>query len=319
MTLRRRTALGLVAGTLGALAAPSQAMTFFTIGTADLDAGYYRVASALCALVNAMQGGRMRCSPEPTPGSIYNLEALADRQIDMAVVQSDWQAHAWNGTSRFASRGPMTELRSVVSLHLEPVTLLVRRGSGITGIADLRGMIVDVGHPSSGRRGTMERLMAEYGLTYDSFLAYRELPTAAALEAMCEGRVDAAVVVTGHPSALIGRTLENCPIDMIGLEAPEVDAILAAEPAYSRTVIEGGTYVASPDPVSTFAVRATLVARADTPDDVVAAIVAAAMSAHGGLRSGEPLLDTLRPEDLAGAGATAPQHPAAGAVLAAAP
>jgi uncharacterized protein len=46
----------------------------------------------------------MRCSPDPTPGSVYNVVALAEGQIDFALVQSDAHHFAVTGTGPFAAR-----------------------------------------------------------------------------------------------------------------------------------------------------------------------------------------------------------------------
>ena len=67
--------LALLMAVLLALSAPlrSQDLTFFTVGSGELGGGYYVAAAALCDAVNRAEHGAMRCSPEPTSGSLYNL------------------------------------------------------------------------------------------------------------------------------------------------------------------------------------------------------------------------------------------------------
>jgi TRAP transporter TAXI family solute receptor len=74
----------------------------------------------------------------------------------MGVAQSDWQYHAYHGTSKFADAGPNKDLRAVFSVHPEPFTVVARLDSGIKDFMDLKGKRVNIGNPGSGQRGTME-------------------------------------------------------------------------------------------------------------------------------------------------------------------
>ena len=98
------------------LAAPAaaQELRLFTVGAGEVGGGYYAAANAICDRVNRKEVGRLRCSPEATSGSLYNLAALRNGQLDFALVQSDWQRAAYEGTDAFATAGPMTDLRSVM-------------------------------------------------------------------------------------------------------------------------------------------------------------------------------------------------------------
>ena len=171
-------ALGVAAATLAAPAAG--AMSLFSVGSGDISGNYYAAAKAICDLMNRAATGDMRCSPEPTVGSIYNLEALRKGQIEFAFVQSDWQRAAYDGSGQYAAAGPMRELRSVLSLYPEDVTVLVRREAGIRTAADLAGKRIDIGQPASGRRATALWLLREAGVDTGDFAALRELAAGSA-------------------------------------------------------------------------------------------------------------------------------------------
>ena len=83
------------------------AQEFVTIGTGGVTGVYYPTGGAICRLVNKSRKEHgIRCSVESTGGSIYNLNTIAAGELDMGVAQSDWQYHAYNGTSKFADQGP---------------------------------------------------------------------------------------------------------------------------------------------------------------------------------------------------------------------
>ena len=96
----------LLAAALAAAGLPAGAidLRLFTLGSGEVGGGYFAAANAICELLNRERRGVLRCSPEATPGSIYNLAALRDRQLDFALVQSDWQRYAYEGSRELRCR-----------------------------------------------------------------------------------------------------------------------------------------------------------------------------------------------------------------------
>lgn len=298
-----------------ALPARGDGLAFVSVGAGELGGGYYRTAAALCARVNRVEPARLRCSPEATAGSIYNLRALGSGQLDMAIAQSDWSLHARAGTSVFAGAGPAPALRAVAALYVEPFTVLARRASGIARFEDLAGRRVDIGHPSSGRRATMEAAMARFGMTRDSFAEVHELQAGAVLTALCEGRIDATVLTVGQPSALVAQALERCDAVLTPVAGPAVDALLQANPAYIRATIRPEIYGAAGAHVATFGVKALLLTTAEMDDAVVAAFTRSLIDGADGLGREEAVLSGLTPAFMTGTDALIPLHPAARAAL----
>lgn len=304
-----------LAGLMGLVAAPASALTFFSVGSGDVDGNYYRVASAICALVNRDMKGVMRCSPESTAGSIYNLMALRSAQLEIGIVQSDWQKHAVDGTSVFAGSGPMPGLVGVMSLYDESFTLLARRDSGITSFRDLAGKRVDIGHPSSGRQATMRVVMDIYQMKTEDFSAISELQTGPALVELCAGRIDATVLITGHPSASVGRTLEDCDVDMVSLTGLEIADFVASNEEYNNAVVKAGTYPGLAADVPTFAVTATVVALSTADSAIVGKMVSETLENLGNLRLAAPVLRGLDPAQMRTEGFSVALHPAAEAAF----
>jgi len=296
----------------------AQDMRLFTLGSGDVTGGYYAAASAICNVINRADRGELRCSPEPTAGSIYNLGALRDRQIEFAMVQSDWQGQAYAGAGPYAGLGPMTELRSVMSLYPETLTVLARREAGISRTADLIGKRVDIGHPASGRRATIDRLLSDLGVERKDFSLVAELPAGNALEALCEGTIDATLLIVGHPNAGVARTLAQCDAVLVPVAGPKIDALVAENPDFERAAIPAGTYPGMTSDIPSFAVIATVVTLADEDPDLVKALVSRTLEALPVLAQRAPVLAGLDATEMRTRGLTAPLHPAAAAAFAAA-
>lgn len=134
--------------------------TFISIGTGGVTGVYYPAGGAICRLVNRDRADHgIRCGVESTGGSIFNINAIREGALEFGVAQSDWQYHAFNGTSQFEETGAFEDLRAVFSLHPEPFTVVARADAGITEFEDLQGKRVNIGNPGSGQRGTMDVVM----------------------------------------------------------------------------------------------------------------------------------------------------------------
>lgn len=146
-------AAGLALGTGSAFAQQQ----FFSIGTGGVTGVYYPTGGAICRLVNQNRRDHgFRCSVESTGGSIFNINTVRSGELEFGVAQSDWQFHAFNGTSRFEDAGPFEELRAVFSVHPEPFTLIVPGDSEV-------GLVRRFARPSRERRQPRFRPACNHG------------------------------------------------------------------------------------------------------------------------------------------------------------
>ena len=217
------TAIGLAAA--GLMAPAAFAEEFITIGTGGVTGVYYPTGGAICRLVNkGRKEHGVRCSVESTGGSVYNINTIREGELEFGVAQSDWQYHAYNGTSKFKDAGPFKGLRAVFSVHPEPFTVVARADSGIKTFADLKGKRVNIGNPGSGQRGTMEVLVDALGWTMDDFALATELKASEQSAALCDNQIDAMVYTVGHPSGSIQEATTACDSVLVEVSGPEVES-----------------------------------------------------------------------------------------------
>ncbi|GGX58430.1 TAXI family TRAP transporter solute-binding subunit [Saccharospirillum salsuginis] len=299
----------LVAAGLAATSFSTQAQEFITIGTGGVTGVYYPTGGAICRLVNANRDEHgIRCSVESTGGSIYNLNTIRAGELDMGVVQSDWQYHAYNGTSRFEDDGAFRELRAVFSVHPEPFTVVARRDAEIQHFEDLKGKRVNVGNPGSGQRGTMEVLMDAYGWTMDDFQLASELKPAEQSKALCDNKVDAMVYTVGHPSGSIQEATTACDTVLVEVSGDVVNKLVEENGYYRTATIPGGMYPGNPDDVQTFGVGATFVSSTNSSPDVVYQVVKAVFENFETFTRLHPAFENLKKEEMITDGLSAPLH-----------
>ncbi|MBE9639395.1 TAXI family TRAP transporter solute-binding subunit [Salipiger mangrovisoli] len=305
-------ALVAAATALGAGAAVAQDQTFISIGTGGVTGVYYPTGGAICRLVNRGRSEHgIRCGVESTGGSVFNINAIRGGELEFGVAQSDWQYHAYNGTSTFAEQGPYEGLRAAFSVHPEPFTVVARADSGIKTFDDLKGKRVNVGNPGSGQRGTMEVLMDKLGWTMGDFAVASELQAAEQSQALCDNNIDAMVYTVGHPSGSIQEATTACDSVLVEVSGEAVDELVADNPFYRTATIPGGMYRGNDEDVHTFGVGATFVTSEDVPEEVVYQVVKAVFDNIDQFRGLHPAFANLDPKEMATAGLSAPLHPGA--------
>jgi TRAP transporter TAXI family solute receptor len=319
-TLMRRITLTSAAAALAAgalLVGLGDAVTaaeqrFISIGTGGVTGVYYPAGGAICRLVNKDRKEHgIRCSVESTEGSVYNVTAIREGELDLGVAQSDVQFNAYNGAADFADQGPYEGLRAVFSVHPEPFTVVARADSGIETFDDLKGKRVNVGNPGSGQRATMEVVMKAKGWTADDFALASELKSAEQSQALCDNKIDAMVFTVGHPSGSIQEATASCPAVIVAVEGPEIDKIVEENPYYRKATIPGGMYAGNDADVATFGVGATLVCSDTVPEDVIYVVVKAVFESFEDFRKMHPALENLSQEEMIRGGLSAPLHPGA--------
>ncbi len=309
MSPRLKTLLACAA--LAGLVVPGVAVAeqqFISIGTGGVTGVYYPTGGAICRLVNkGRKAHGIRCSAESTGGSIYNINTIRAGELQFGVAQSDWQYHAYHGTSKFKDKGPFKKLRAVFSVHAEPVTILARDDSGIKNITDLKGKRVNIGNPGSGTRGTWEVIEKALGWKRSDLALAASMKSSETTAAMCDGKIDSYFWLVGHPSAATQESIASCASHLVNATSPEIDKLIAEKPYYRKATIPANMYNNKED-ITTFGVGATFVTSADVPENVVYTVVKAVFENLDQMKKLHPAFRHLKPEAMIKDSLSAPLH-----------
>ncbi|MFQ2170920.1 TAXI family TRAP transporter solute-binding subunit [Aeromonas veronii] len=274
----------------------SQALT---IGTGPLNGVYYPTGGAICRVLNAghaLHGDS--CTVQSTRGSMANLKALDKGDVQLALVQSDVLHHALHGTGPFSGQGANNELRSLFRLYQESLTLLAAPNSGITTLADIEGKRVYPGNNGAGEQITSQALMAAMGWQPGQFAAYQLKSDSEPLEGLCDGSLDAAFVVAGHPSLAVGDLISRCKVRLIPIEGEQIDTLLKQHPYYQRSRIAANLYPGQTTAINNIGMSAELVALASLPDPIVRTVRDTLLARVKQFSRLHPALSKVTPEQL---------------------
>ena len=302
---------GLVAGAAATapIAAQAADQQFISIGTGGVTGVYYPTGGAICRLVNkGRKEHGIRCSAESTGGSIYNINTVRAGELEFGVAQSDWQYHAYNGTSKFEDQGKFEDLRAVFSVHPEPVTLIAKGGSGIENFEGLKGKRFNVGNAGSGQRATTEVIMEAYGMTMDDLAVASELKGSEMAQALCDDKIDAMLYTVGHPAAAITEASNTCDVEFIDVTGPVIDSLVDENAFYRVATIPSGLYKGLDEDLTTFGVGATFISSATVPEEVVYVVTKAVFDNFEDFKKLHPAFANLDEEQMIADGLSAPLH-----------
>jgi TRAP transporter TAXI family solute receptor len=286
------------------------------IGTGASAGVHASVGRAICRLIQTANP-KITCEVASVEGRhatepLAVLSEVRNNAIEIGIVQSDWQYHAFQGSGpvefmdvRFDS------LRSLFSLHGELFTVIARRDAAIESLDDLAGKRVNIGNPGSSQRGIMDMVMAAKGWTQDSFQFVDELSDAEQLLALCHNRVQAVVTVVSHPDERTAKALELCNAKIVPVSGTEIDQLVADNRFLATSEAPMSVYTESDVLIPTFGVMVTAVTSSDLDDETAYVVVKSVFGNLDNMKRLHRALRSLSPARMVTAGLSAPLHPGA--------
>jgi TRAP transporter TAXI family solute receptor len=278
------------------------------LGSGGVTGFYYPAAGAVCRTVNLTrkQTG-LRCLVESTAGSVNNLHALKTGELDLAIVQSSWLYHAIKGSNVFIGEPPNQNLRVLFALHGEPLTIFGREAAGVSKLADLKGKRINIGRKGTALRMLVDSLFDAMSWATADFKAVLELDADEQMTAICEKRIDAAFYVIAHPISIV-QDATKCGAKFIPVEGPVIQSIVTKSPYFAKISIPPGMYPELPKGLSTFGVKAFMVATTRLPEDIAYDVTKAVFDDFKRFTHQHPVLEQLKKEELARDIEVAPMH-----------
>ena len=209
-----------------ALAGAAQAQQFFRIGTGGTAGTYYPVGGMIANAVSVP--GKIVASAVATNGSLANVNGIAGGAMESGFSQSDVATWAQKGTGIFEGKPNLPELRLIANLYPETVHVVVKKGSGIKSIADLKGKRVALDEPGSGTLVNARLILAAYGVKETDIKPEYIKPNQAG-DKMKDGALDAFFFVGGSPAGAISElATAGSGIELLPLDGPSADGLRMA-------------------------------------------------------------------------------------------
>ena len=292
----------------------AQARTFVTIGTGGITGVYYPTGGAIAKMVNKKKKEYgIRATVESTGGSVFNVNAVMNGDLEFGIVQSDRQYQAVNGLAEWKDKGPQKDLRAVFSIHPESVTLVAAVDSGIKTIQDVKGKKINIGNPGSGQRQNSIDALEAVGINYEKDIKAESIKASEAAGLLQDGRIDAFFYTVGHPAGAIKEATSGArKVTIVSISGPGIETMLTKSSYYLKGTIPVALYpgAINDQDIETFNVKATFVTSAKVPDNVVYAITKEVFDNFEEFKKLHPAYSVLTKENML-QGLSAPIHPGA--------
>jgi uncharacterized protein len=209
----------------------------FTIGTGSKGAVFYPTIKTICDNFNN-SSHEYKCHALISPGAKDNLDKLTNHSIDLAVSQYDLQ-------NQYYQTNP--NIRSVMQLHSEYFTILVKDDLSIDSLSELKNLKINIGNIGSGSRIFFEEIIKSLNLSLNDFSQYTEAKSSEIDDLFCQGKIDAAIYLVGHPNKIFRKALKKCNGKLVSLPQNEIDSIIKQNSNFTAGVIKSDTYPNTPN------------------------------------------------------------------------
>jgi len=172
---------------------------FLSIATGGTGGVYYPYGGALARLISE-KIPNTQATAEVTGASVDNLKLMQVGKVDLAFTLADTLAEAVKGTGPFKATGAVGSVRTLAVLYTNYTHIVVRQGSGIRSVGDLKGRAVSVGAPGSGTELLADRVLAAAGLDPRRDIGRYALSVSESTGAMKDGKLDALFWSGGVPT-----------------------------------------------------------------------------------------------------------------------
>ncbi len=251
MIARRSLLVGALA--LAGLPARGEDITFFRIVTGGTVGTYFPIGGLIANALSNPPGSRpceeggscgvpgLVATSVASNGSVANVSAIGSGAAQSGFVQSDIAYWAYSGTGIYDGRPKVNSLRAIANLFPESVHLVVRKGSGIKSVRDLRGKRVSLDEPGSGTLVDARLILAAYGIGERDVKA-QYLPAQRVADSFREGALDAFFSVSGWPQSSIIDLATTVGIDLVPVDGPEAARLLKQYSFFSADEIPDEAY-----------------------------------------------------------------------------
>lgn len=227
--------------------------------------GYYSIGLTICDYITKSSKG-VSCEVISTDGSKENLQLLKSGKIDLALIQSNVAEDAFNGQGAYKEELPYLNLRQVLNLHDEIFTIIAKDDDKIKVFADIAGKKISNGSPDSASTITFDAVRQFYSFAKPIDI---ELNAEQYAKELCDGNIDAIILITGHPNSLVNHIANSCEIDFVAIEREKLSKILESNKAYKKITLLKGIYPGITLDQDTIGVKAILVTTDKFSDEIL--------------------------------------------------
>ena len=268
----------------------------YKIGTGGLKGVYWPVGNLIAEIANK-NIINTKITAESTGGSVFNVNNILTKELDLGIVQSDRAFQVYSGTAEWKKMGAQKDFRIILGLHYETITLIVAKDSNINSINDLIKKNVNIGKIGSGTRQNAIDILTAYNIKLDN-INTQSVNNSKALQLFQDKRIDAMFLTVGHPSSIIKQifSAQGREAKIIAIDVPS--GFIKKYPYYAKSMIKSSLYENLKIDIPSFGVRAFLCTRKSLDKKFIHELVNSIIKNFDFFKKQHKSLSTLELKDL---------------------
>ncbi len=240
-------------------------------------------------------------------GGVEVVSAIERHAADVGFAQSDVVYLAYRrGIERQAY--PHRSLRGLAVLWVNKLYVLVRKGSPVRRLEDLRGRRVGFIAPGTSGEFATRILLKAHGLHYKDFRPTFQF-SEQLLARLIRDELDGVVVAYPTMSRALLQAHDTRPLRLIPIERPALERLRREYPFLKPVVVDAGQLPGQDEPVDTVGADWLMVCRDDLPEPVAYAVTRAFIEGLPELAAAHPEAALIDADEAATA--PIPLHPGA--------
>ena len=238
-----------------------------TIGGADSTGTMYAAAAAIATTFGAKVEG-LNVDATTSSGSNENALNVQEGEIELGMCSGDAAAAAVAGTGKFEAAGACTDIVAIGAVYASLSNWIALKSSGYEYLHDAVGGVFGIGPAASTSESSALLGLEVAGITTDNS-TFQNVTLGDGADNVANGVMTAATAFAGIPvgAQLNASVTKDCV--WLGFTDAELDAILAANPSYYKTVIPAGTYNGQDADVPTFGVKCMVICNKSLDSELV--------------------------------------------------
>lgn len=250
------------------------------IGTGSITGVYYNAGSAVAKMFNLkrQEYGAWMVN-RATAGSIENIGDVIQGEDQFGIAQANFLHHAWNGTGLWKDM-PQKELRAVLGLYTEDLTLIAAEDANIKTPLDLKGKRLNIGAPGSSDHETSGEVLKMLGIDPVKDLVIIKEPTYLASEKIQSDDIDAYFYTVGHPNLSVLEAISgDRKLRIVPFDREFIDNVADQKPYLSSAEIDVEFYerLDNKSSVPTVGIKSILFTSISVDEETVYRVVKAVM------------------------------------------
>lgn len=241
-------------------------LTVLTIGTADSGGTMYPVGKAISQIISNSDN-QIKVNLSASNGSAFNVDSLANGEIDLGLVSGDIAHAAVHGLNEF-SENPIEQLRCIAAVYPSISNWMALSESGLTYVHDLAGTNIGIGPQNSTTELSARIALQSMGITGENS-SFITCGIGSGASEVKLGNIQAIHGFAGIPISGLTELADSVPCTLLQYTDDELNTILAENTFYYRDVIPANTYKGQAEDIESFGIKCLLCVSASMEEETV--------------------------------------------------